>query len=186
MRNLIIFVLLSLNLVAQKSPKDIVDVNNFDYVYAEKLLHDKFVTELGKMFNDGGSFTKDSIACKAIEYQLSHFKNGGKFSHRNTEKFRGVLLPFVDDRFLYFYKRNLGHNYILECSEVCFYMNYTNKMTYESIINDIFNTLMNSVSHKTTIIYAYEDNFKCFWKLASDNSQNSMKIWAGGFFYLLH
>jgi hypothetical protein len=261
MRNLILFLLISVSLFGQRKPSDVVDVNNFDYVYAEKLLHDKFVTELGKIFKDStyfinegineifynynGSYTKDSIAHKAIEYQLSHFKNGGKFGHRNTVMFRGVLLPFLDDRFYFFNNKKLNTNYSLICQEVCAYIPYTlnvrdttkkqyyildsvylrenndyrfkktNKLndtktyftwnekekcysseikeeltyddfTYEIVIDNIYKALMNSFKHKISILDAYQNNSKCYWKIIFKRTANNIEIWSGAFFYELN
>lgn len=242
MKNLILFLLISISLFGQRKPTDIVDVNNFDYVYAEKLLHEKFATELGKMFNDSGSFVKDSIAYKAIEYQLSHFKNGGKFGHINTKKFRGELLESVSNRFLYFYNKPMK-NYLLESYEVLYYKQYkfsikdtikkqyyildslyfktyggynfikTDKLddnktyytydsksnyyitkdetgviyntdiTYNLIINEIYEGLMESHPHRLTIISAYKNNMKCYWEIDFMCSENTIKIWSGSIFF---
>jgi hypothetical protein len=241
MKNLILFLLISVSLVGQRKPSDVVDFNNFDYVYAEKLLHEKFDTELGKMFNDSGSFTKDSIACKAIEYQLSHFKNGGTFAHINTKKAKGVLLESVSDRFLYFYKKPMK-NYLLESHEVLYFKHYkfslkdtlkkqyyildslyfkiyggynfikTDKfddnktyytydsksnyyvtkdengiiyntdITYNLIVNEIYECLMKSHPHRLTIISAYKSNMKCYWKIDFMYCENTIKIWSGSVF----
>jgi hypothetical protein len=107
MRNLIIFVLLSLNLTAQKSPKDIVDFKNFDYVFAENLLHEKFNSELVKISEEHHPLKKDSIAYKAIEYQLSHFKNEDEVNHDNKKPFRNVLLVTPRDRIEFFNKKRV-------------------------------------------------------------------------------
>lgn len=117
MKNIILFLLISVSLFGQRKPSDVVDVNNFDYVFAEKLLHDKFVTELSKMYNDTMSLIKDSIAYKTIDYQVSNLKNSGEFSHDNNKKFRDTLLKRPCDRFLFFYNKSIT-NKALSCSEV--------------------------------------------------------------------
>ena len=105
MKNLLFFIFLSLNLVAQKSPKDVVDFNNFDYTFAESLLHEKFNSELVKISENHKPLRKDSVAYKAMEYQLNNFKDGGEFSHTNKKPYRNVLLVNHGDRIDYFFKK---------------------------------------------------------------------------------
>ena len=132
MKKLILLSLISLSLFGQKKSTDVVDFNNFDYVYAEDLLHQKFNTELAKMFPDKRPFVKDSIAFKAMEYQLSHFKNGGKFEHDNVEKFRGVLLSEPSDRIEFFLNKKLKSTSIevLHYTEEFYYIRDTSKVQW--------------------------------------------------------
>jgi hypothetical protein len=132
MRNLVFLIFISVNVFGQKTPKTIVDFNNFDIQYIEELLHEKFNTEISKILNKNHTFRKDSIAYKAIEYQLSHFKNGGEFDHTNTTSFRGVLLANSNARINYFMKKNKCNSNWEVCTH--FYKNYhirdTTKKTY--------------------------------------------------------
>lgn len=125
--------MLSLNLIAQKSPKDIVDFKNFDYVFVENLLYEKFNSEIVKISKQYYPLKKDSIAYKAIEYQLSHFKNGGEVVHDNKKPFRGILLVEPSDRIEYFGKKKLIGGLIVEvCQtfEKFYHIRDTSKKTY--------------------------------------------------------
>ena len=115
MKNLIIFVLLSLNLVAQKSPKDVIDFNNFDYKFAEKLLFQRIQEEVNIWRKDTLlTYSYDSICYLAAEYQATNCINLGKLTHKNTNRFRDTILHSVTNRLCYFRKNNEK----VSCSEV--------------------------------------------------------------------
>jgi len=132
MKGIIFCLLLTLNLFAQKSPKDVVDFNNFDYAFAENLLHKKFNEELVRISEKYHPMNLDSIAFKAIEYQLNHIKNGGEFSHKNTKKFRNVLLEASINRIEYFInKKYKGLSVeVLTTFEESYYIRDTTKKQY--------------------------------------------------------
>jgi hypothetical protein len=65
---ILILHLLNINLTAQKTPNTVIDFNNFDYEFAESLLHEKFNSELVKISENHKPLRKDSVAFKAMEY----------------------------------------------------------------------------------------------------------------------
>lgn len=240
MKNLVLLLLLSLNLLAQKKPTDVVDLNNFDYLYAEQLLHDKFNTELSKLYPGYKPFQKDSVAFKAIEYQLNCNISQNKSGHVNETIFRNILLKNSWDRIDFFFngKKYVGNsievlsnykfpfevrdttkkqyyvidsNYLKEynyrrfvktekCNDNRKYYTYNSiennfvhrddsgvlyndKITYEFIINTIYDGFMiESVLHKNYIISAFKSGYKCFWKIEFRLKNNCIVFNSGSVF----
>ena len=239
MKKVIILIFVSLNLLGQKKPTDVVDLNNFDILYAETLLHNKFNDELEKLLPEYKPFEKDSVCFKSIEYQLNCNINQNREGHRNVLPFRNVLLKKVSDRVNYFNGKKyygisievLNYNYIpfefvdttnkqyyvldsqyykeykdyrflkttklnddrkyftydsvekkyvhLDDSKVL----YNNKITYELIVNSIYEGLMvKSEMHNYYIKEAYKNGLKCFWKIEFRVEDNYINFYGGSVF----
>ncbi len=266
MKNLLILFLVSISitLIGQKKPTDLIDLKNIDIDYMESLLFDKFLTEFKKNEELEGNFIKDSIIIKqAMEYQLSYLEENKTTGHDNKKYFRGAFLEYPSDRLMYFMEKNnveiskgvVTETYSYasyECYEVLsycklpfeirdttldteetqFYLEdsvyllrygnskfipvdgykddgktywtydkkrkgyityhpkpkdilYKDMITYEYIVNMLYEGYMDSPFHKLAITWGYEGNSKCFWKFKfkyNDYKDKSIEFWSGSIF----
>jgi len=266
MKNLLVMLLVSVSitLIGQKKPTDLIDLKNIDIDYMESLLFDKFLTEFKKNEELEGNFIKDSIIIKqAMEYQLSYAKENKILDHDNKKYFRGAFLEYPSDRLMYFMGKNnvekskgiVGETYssgYYECYEVLshcklpfeirdttldteetqFYLEdsvyllrygrskfipvdgykddgktywtydkkrkgymsyhpkpkdilYKDMITYEYIVNMLYEAYMDSPFHKLAITWGYEGNSKCYWKFKfkyNDYKDKSIEFWSGSIF----
>jgi hypothetical protein len=252
-----LLVSVSITLIGQKKPTDLIDLKNIDIDYMESLLFDKFLTEFKKNKELEGNFIKDSIIIKqAMEYQLSYLEENKILDHDNKKYFRGVFLEGPKDRLLYFMGKNnvekskgkVGEDYsygFYRCYEVLSHIKigfgirdtvkrqyyvfdsvhykkcggynfipvkekkddgreyyykegksyrcktydddyvFDDMLTYEYIVNILYERFMDSPFHNYAITSGYENNGKCYWKFKfkyNDYKNKSIEFWSGSIF----
>lgn len=139
--------LIQFSLVSQ-TKKDEFDVNHIDY----KLLNNTFIEKVNQV-RDCLKISKFSLDTKygnMSRYQVNYMSEFDILTHTDEKKFQGVILKELLDRLNYFYK-DLNPEFSMEiCAKTNVQKN--SSLTYESIVNEIVNSYLESPGHRMAIL----------------------------------